>query len=98
MSKTKTRTAGGGEQLDLIDVLPEKAKPIIKQAKILRKLQIARASAQDKENVEKATLLNLVEKARIPRLPDGKIKFTYDGVTLTITPKQESVSIKDAED
>ena len=84
-----------GEQMDLIDVTPKKAKPIIAAARILKRLQVARASAQDKENEQKAKLLNLVEEANIQRLPDGKIKFHYDGVTLTITPKQESVSVKE---
>ena len=86
-----------GEQLDLIDVHPQKAKPIIVEAKVLKKLQIARASAQDKENAQKAKLLKLIEDANIQRLPDGKIKFTYDRVTLTVTPKQESVSVKEEE-
>lgn len=86
-----------GDQMQLIDVHPKKAKPIIVQAKILKKLQIARASAQDKENSQKAILLNLIEEANIQRLPNGKIKFTYDGVTITVTPKQESISIKEEE-
>ena len=84
-----------GEQMDLIDVAPKKAKPIIAAARILKRFQVARASAQDKENKQKAILLNLIEEANIQRLPDGKIKFTYDGVTLTVTPKQESVSVKE---
>lgn len=95
VEKTEKQEEKTGEQLDLIDVAPKKAKPIIVQAKILKKLQIARASAQEKENIQKAILLNLIEEANIQRLPDGKIKFTYDGVTLTVTPKQESVSIKE---
>ena len=93
----KTKKQSGGEQLDLIDVLPAKAKPIIKEAKVLRKFQIARSSAQQKENDQKAKLLGLIESAEIPRLPDGKIKFSYDGVTIIITPKQESVSVKEEE-
>ncbi len=84
-----------GEQMDLIDVAPKKAKPIIAAARILKKLQITRASAQEKENKQKAILLNLIEEANIQRLPDGKIKFHYDGVLLTVTPKQESVSVKE---
>jgi len=94
MSKTKKK-AEVGEQMELIDVSPKKAKPIIAAARILKKLQIAHSSAREKENEQKAKLLYLVEGANIQRLPDGKIKFTYDGVTLTITPKQESVSIKE---
>lgn len=94
MSKTK-ETAEVGEQMELIDVSPKKAKPIIASARILKRLQIARASAQEKENKQKAILLNLIEEANIQRLPDGKIKFHYDGITLTVTPKQESVSVKE---
>ncbi len=86
-----------GVQMDLIDVLPKKAKPIIAVARVLKRLQISRASAQEKENKQKAILLNLIEEANIQRLPDGKIKFHYDGITLTVTPKQESVSIKEDE-
>ena len=91
--KQKTQTAGRGEQLTLIDVLPKKAKPIIAAARILKRLQVARSSAQDKENDQKAKFLNLIAEAEIPRLADGKIKFHHDGVTVKVTPKQESVSI-----
>lgn len=94
----KKNTAEVGEQMQLIEVHPKKAKPIIAVAKILKKLQIARSSSQEKENAQKAKLLNLVEEAHIQRLPDGKIKFHYDGVTLTITPKLESVSVKEDAD
>ena len=86
-----------GEQMALIDVLPKKAKPIIAEAKVLRKFQIDRASAQDKENNQRAKLLGLIADAKIPRLPDGKIKFTYDGLTVTVTPSKESVSVKEAD-
>ena len=96
MSKTQ-KTQTGGEQLDLIDVHPKQAKPIIAEAKILKKLQIARASAQEKENDQKTKLLGLIAEAKIPRLPDGKIKFTYDGLTVTVTPSKESVSVKEAD-
>lgn len=94
MEKKKEKTEVG-EQMQLIDVSPKKAKPIIAAARILKKLQVARSSAQEKENSQKSKLLNLVEEANIQRLPDGKIKFTYDGVLLTITPKQESISVKE---
>ena len=93
--KQKNQTDKTGEQLDLIDVHPKDARPIIAAAKILKKFQVTRSSAQDKENNQKALLLHLVEKANIPRLPDGRIKFHYDGILLTITPKQESISIKE---
>lgn len=99
MQETVEETEAGevGEQMELIDVAPEKAKPIIAAARILKRFQIARASAQEKENKQKAILLNLIEEANIQRLPDGKIKFNYDGITLTVTPRQESVSIKEEE-
>jgi len=61
----------------------------------LRKFQNDRASAQDKENNQRAKLLGLIADANIPRLPDGKLKFSYDSVTITVTPKQESISVKE---
>lgn len=84
-----------GEQMDLIDVLPAKAKPIIAAARVLKKLQTSRASAQQKENDQKEKFLDLIKKANISRLPNGTIKFSYDGLTITVTPKLESVSIKE---
>ena len=96
MSKTKENTeVKVGEQMQLIEVHPKKAKPIMAAARILKRLQVARASSQEKENKQKAILLNLIEEANIQRLPDGKIKFHYDGITLTVTPKQESISVKE---
>jgi arginine repressor len=97
MKKQKTQTSEPGEQLDLIDVHPKQIKPIIAEAKILKKCQIARAAAQDKENEQKAKVLQLITEAKIPRLPNGKIKFTYDCLTITVTPSKESVSVKEAD-
>jgi hypothetical protein len=84
-----------GEQMDLIDVHPKKAKPIIAAAKILKKFQIARSSAQQKENDQKDRVLDHIHAAKITRLDNGKIRFHYDDITITVTPKSESISIKE---
>lgn len=82
-----------GEQMDLIDVSPKSAKPIIAAAKIYKKLMLARKEALAKEIEQKAKVLRLVNAAEIQPLEGGIIKFNYDGFTIKITPRDELVQV-----
>lgn len=86
-----------GEQLDLIDVQPENQKKIKTVAKRYRAAQKARISALEKEIEEKELLLGLIREANL-KMIDGKIKFSIDGMTITVTPRDELVKVKEAED
>ena len=84
-----------GEQLDLIDVAPKNAKVIIGAARIYKKLADARQNALRKEVEQKAEVLRLVRAAKITPLDGGKIRFTYDGITISVTPRDELVQVKE---
>jgi len=94
----KTKKALSGEQLDLIDVLPAKAKPIIKAARIYKKYQLERLSALAKENSQKKFVLQMVKEAKLQPLEGGLIKFTCENVTVSVTPRDELVKIKEQTD
>lgn len=85
----------GGEQLDLIETQPENAKKIIKQAKIYKSAQAARIEALAEEVAAKKALLDLIHEAGLQRMPDGKIRFTADGFTITVTPADDKIKVKD---
>lgn len=86
-----------GEQLDLIDVAPENAKAIITVGRAYRKLVLARLKIEKKEVEHKAEVLRLIRAAEIQPLDGGKIKFEYDGVMVSVTPRDELVQVKEKE-
>lgn len=92
MAKEKT-----GEQMPLIDVAPKNAKVIIEAARDYRKLVAGRLKLLAKEIEQKAEVLRLVKKAKLTPLEGGKIKFTYDGVTICVTPQDEKITIQEKE-
>lgn len=84
-----------GEQLDLIDVSPKNAKPIIEAGRLYKKAVKVRQKALAKEVELKDKIRQLAKEAKIPRLPNGVIRFTYEGVTICITPQDEKVTVKE---
>ena len=84
-----------GEQLDLIDVYPKNMKTIIAAAKKYKRLQADRLAALELEVEQKQKVLDLIHGAKFQTLDDGKIKFEYQGITITVTPRDELISIKE---
>lgn len=94
MPKTKTKEETEvGEQMVLIDIAPTKAKPIMVEAKIYKRLMLARKKAGEKEVAQKARVLSLIRDAKIRPLEDGVIRFSYDGFTISVTPRDELVKV-----
>ena len=83
------------EQMDLIDVSPENSKGIIACAKRYKTAQATRIAALNDEKAEKHNLLELIEKEHLSRTEEGKIQFTVDGMTITVTPRDELVQVKE---
>lgn len=81
------------KQLDLIDVAPENAKPIIAAARLYQEHQHDRIAAGVKEKEQKELIKELVANADLQPLKGGKIKFEYDGLRVTITPRDELVQV-----
>lgn len=93
MAKKKAGTSG--KQMDLIDVQPENAKPIIEAAKLYMEYQAERLGFLAKEVEQKKKIIILVEAANMQPLKDGKIKFEIDGFTISIEPQGKLVKVKE---
>lgn len=99
MTKSKkTKPKESGEQLDLIDVAPKNAKPIIAVAREYKKAMLMRLKYGNREVELKKKIRELIADAGLARLPDGSIRFTYDDVTVCVTPQDEKVTVKERGD
>lgn len=84
-----------GTQLDLIDVGPENLKKILPLAREYKELVKGRMAILDQEVAAKKRLLELVKEAKLKPGEDGKIRFRADGMTITVTPTDFKIKIKD---
>ena len=84
-----------GDQLDLIDINPENAREIVKVARSYKEYQTARIKAQKGEEQQKQRVKDLVEEADLKPIEGGKIKFNYDGYTISLTPRDVLVQIEE---
>jgi hypothetical protein len=87
-----------GEQMPLIDIEPENAREIIKQAKIYEAVKKERIIALQNEVESKHKLLELIKNSGIPRSEDGSITYKSGTLTITVTPRDELVKVKDKSD
>lgn len=95
MAKTKDEQ---GEQKKLFELHGPKAKEIIASARRYKGYQADRIASLADEKAEKKVLLGLIEKAKLQRLEDGKIKCIVDGMTITVTPRDELVQVAEADE
>jgi hypothetical protein len=79
----------------LIDVQPENTKEIAKAARLYKEHQANRIAAFDKEVEAKQKLLQLVKEANLQPLEGGVIKFTCDGLTISVKPRDELITVKE---
>lgn len=86
------------EQSDyLIDVRPENIKKISLEAKRYKAAQARKTKAAEEEAVGKHKILQLVKEADLQPLADGKIRFKADGMLITITPREDAITVKEGE-
>ncbi len=93
--KKESEANASGEQLDLIDVSPKNAKPMIEVGRLYKKAQKARLKALAEEIRLKEKIRQLAKDAKLQRLENGVIRFEYQGVEICITPQDEKVTVKD---
>ena len=91
----RQKTTAGGEQLDLIDVAPKNAKKIKEVALAFNDARANRVAWLEDENDQKEKLLTLVDAADLQPLENGVIKFRVDGMTITVTPRDKAVKVKE---
>ena len=82
-------------QKDLIDVLPEEAKPIIGLAKKYKKVQAVRLKMLAEETALKEEVISLVEAAELQPLKGGIVSFECEGMQITVTPTKKSLTVTD---
>ena len=93
VKEAKDTKLGAGDQLALIDIHPENAKPIIALALTYKKYVAERQLALAKEVELKNKILDLVKAAKLQPLENGNTTFTYEGVTVSIEPQDEKVKV-----
>lgn len=86
------------EQLDLIDVHPENAKEIVACAKRYKRVMKKRVEYLAEEVEAKKQLLELIHEAGLQRLEDGKIRYTAEGMTITVEPRDDLIKVKSDDD
>ena len=91
----KKETEQSGEQLELIDVTPKNAKPIIEVGRLYNIAKKARIASLAEEVKYKTKIRQMVKDAGIQRLEDGTIKFTHNRVTILVEPQDEKVTVKE---
>lgn len=94
--KKKDDKKESGGQAELFEIHGENAKLIVAAAVLYKKHQKARLAAAAKEAEQKALILELVKQADLQVLAGGKVKCTVDGMTITVTPRDELVQVKEA--
>jgi len=95
---TKNQNESKGEQLDLIDVHPENEKEIIAAAKLYKKFQAARKDALSREVKQKQIIITLTKEAKLKPLEDGRIKYRCGNLTISITPRDELVQVRERDE
>jgi len=98
MGRPKKSDNGNGQQMDLIDTAPENSKEIVKAARAYQKAKMDRIAALDIEIDRKTKLLAMIHESGLKPVDGGVIKLTCDGYTITVTPRDELIKVKSAED
>jgi len=100
VAKKKTKSKPGtkpGEQGDLIDVTPVYAKPLIAAAKLYKELQVERMEALDAEIAQKKVVCGIMHE-KVETDDSGNRKFEYEGIKITVTPRDELVKVTKKKD
>ncbi len=98
MAKNNEQGPDEGEQLELIDITPEYAKPILAAGRKYKKALAARQAALAEEIEAKHKIIELVKQAKIAPNAEGITQCRVDGMTIKITPRDELVRVKLDED
>ena len=91
----KRKTQDEAEQGALMEVGPENAPAIKKLARAHKEAQAERCSWLAEEKDRKEKLLAVVREANLTPDGDGVIKFRVDGMTISVTPRDELVRVKE---
>ena len=86
-----------GEQIPLMDVVPENSKEIIRVAKAYKLKVRERMTVGEKEKELKEKLRGLLNDSGAERLDDGKMKLNLDGFIITVTPRDELIQVEEKE-
>ena len=96
-SKDKGQEAFSGAQGTLIDVSPKQSKELIEKGHAYKKAVKQRLLILAEEKNLKAEILEIIKRENLTPV-DGKIKFEVDGMMFTVTPRDELLQIKEADE
>jgi hypothetical protein len=91
MAKEKVDTETG----EMFDITPENQKEILAFAKQLKKVSAKKKSLADDEKVARHELIEAVRSAGLQPMDNGVIILKINGMTITVTPKEENVKIQE---
>lgn len=91
--KKEVEKTEAGEQMPLIDTVPENIKPIIPWCRKYYKAIRVRLAAEKTEIELKTKIRDMATAAEIPRQSDGTLKFEWEEVKVVITPRDELVKV-----
>lgn len=84
-----------GDQLELIDVTPEYAKPIKALARKLKRDSQALSDARITVGEDKAKMIELIEKAGVaPDPATGVTTLRLDDMTIKVVPSDKKIKVK----
>jgi predicted site-specific integrase-resolvase len=93
MAKKKKNTNKTEEQMDLLDVHPQEAKQILSIAKNYKDVVNERVKLTKKETDLKEKLKSLIRSAGLTPMADGTIKFSLDGYSISMQPRDELIRV-----
>jgi hypothetical protein len=70
-------------------------KKIMPVAKEYERVKMDRCNLTVKEKELKTQLLSLIKESGVKPLADGSIRLCADGISITVTPRDELVKVKD---
>lgn len=83
------------KQLLLIETLPENIQEIVDVALEYKECVVTRQGILRKEVELKTKIKDMVKEAKLQPLKDGVTRFRYDGVLISITPRDEIIKVKE---
>lgn len=84
--------------MQLIETLPENIQEIVDVALEYQECKQGRQNILKKEVELKAKIKEMVHNAGLQPLEDGVIRFRYDGVLISIVPRDEVIRVKEVEE
>ena len=82
------------EQMDLMNTGPDNSSEIAECAREYIRIDHIRESAAEAAKGQLQQLAVLIKDSGLTPIDDDKIVFTIDGITISVTPRDDSIKVK----